>query len=355
MIAEPSESEADKATLPQTRARRTPLLDLFPPTTPYSSGFLSVDDIHDIYWEQSGNPHGIPIVLFHGGPGAGASPIHRRFFDPDFFRIIIFDQRGAGRSHPLGCLENNTTEHLISDIEKLRLHLNIDKWHIFGGSWGSTLALTYAKQYPNRCLSMILRGIFLCEEKEIDWFLYGMKNIFPEAWEQFAGFIPSDEQDDLLTAYYTRLTDKDNPETQIEAAVRWSLYEGACSSLMPNYETITTDEQKQHALALARIEAHYFKFEKIKRENSLLNDIDTFRKIPTTIVQGRYDIICPIFTANTLHQHWPEADYIVVPDAGHSALDAPLRSRLIEATETLKSFSETLLHDKTAEKKTDKG
>lgn len=347
MTEEPTEPEADNTTIPQTRVRRTPLLDLFPPTTPYSSGFISVDDTHEIYWEQSGNPDGIPIVLFHGGPGAGASPIHRRFFDPDFFRIIIFDQRGAGRSHPLGCLTNNTTAHLISDIEKLRNHLNIEKWHIFGGSWGSTLAMTYAKQHHNRCLSMILRGIFLCEEREINWFLYGMKNIFPEAWEQFSGFIPDDEQDDLLNAYYARLTDETDAKTQIEAAVRWSLYEGACSSLMPNYETITTDEQKQHALALARIEAHYFKYEKIMPENSLINAIDIFRKIPTTIVQGRYDVICPIFTANKLHQLWPEADYIVVPDAGHSALDAPLRSRLIEASETLKTFSTPFLDSRT--------
>ncbi len=319
-------------------ARRTPLLDLFPPLTPYSSGFLAVDDTHNLYWEQSGNPDGVPIVLLHGGPGAGASPVHRRFFDPDFFRIIIFDQRGAGRSTPLGCLKNNTTHHLTDDIETLREHLNVEAWHLFGGSWGSTLALAYASKHKKRCLGMILRGIFLCEQDEIDWFLYGMQTVFPEAWEQFASFIPEDERDDILNAYYTRLTDDSNPDIQIDAAVRWSLYEGACSSLMPNYETITTDDQKQNALALAKIEAHYFKNEAFTKENSLLNQIDHLRSIPTSIIQGRYDIICPIKTANKLHNLWPEADYVVVPDAGHSALDAPLRSRLIEACETIKTM-----------------
>ena len=318
--------------------RRTPLLDLFPPITPYSSGFLQVDDVHNIYWEQSGNPDGVPIVLFHGGPGAGASPVHRRFFDPDYFRIIIFDQRGAGRSTPLGCLENNTIAHLCDDIEALRTHLDIKQWHIFGGSWGSTLALYYATKHKERCHSMILRGIFLCEQDEVDWFLYGMNTIFPEAWEQFAYFLPEDERHNILDAYYSRLLDANNQKEQINAAVRWSLYEGACSSLMPNYETITTDEQKYRALALAKIEAHYFKHGVFSAKDSLLNGIENLRSIPTTIVQGRYDVICPIKTANKLHSLWPEAEYVVVPDAGHSALDAPLRSRLIEACEAIKTM-----------------
>ncbi|MGN7438883.1 MAG: prolyl aminopeptidase [Alcanivorax sp.] len=318
--------------------RRAPLLDLFPPATPYSSGFLDVDNTHNIYWEQSGNPDGVPIILLHGGPGAGASPVHRRFFDPDYFRIIIFDQRGSGRSTPLGCLENNTIEHLCSDIEALRKHLSIEQWHLFGGSWGSTLALYYAINHPEQCIGMILRGIFLCEENEVDWFLYGMNTIFPEAWEQFAGYLPEEDRDNLLDAYYTRLINDDDPKTQIDAAVRWSLYEGACSSLIPNYETITTDEQKYRALALAKIEAHYFKHGTFNEENSLLNSIDRLRSIPTTIVQGRYDVICPIKTANKLHALWPEAEYIVVPDAGHSALDGPLRSRLIEACEAIKNM-----------------
>ena len=313
------------------------LMDLFPSISPYSSGFLSVDTEHNIYWEQSGNPDGVPVVFLHGGPGAGATPTHRRFFDPDHYRIIIFDQRGSGRSHPLGSLTNNTAKHLVEDTEKLRAHLGIEKWHIFGGSWGSTLALHYAIAHPKRCISMILRGIFLCEQKEIDWFLYGMKKIFPEAWEQFAGLLPEKDQDRLLDAYYERLTSAD-PQKRVEAAIRWSLYEGACSSLYPNYETISTEEQRQNALALARIEAHFFKHEIIAPQDSLLKKVDKIRAIPSIIIQGRYDAICPMETAYKLHQAWPEADYIVVPDAGHSALDPTLRSRLIQATENYKSL-----------------
>lgn len=316
---------------------RMPLLDLFPPLRSYSSGFLSVDDTHNLYWEQSGNPQGVPILLLHGGPGAGATPVHRRFFDPDHYRIIIFDQRGAGRSSPLGSIENNTRENLIEDIEKLRAHLNVERWHIFGGSWGATLGLSYASRYPKHVISMILRGIFLCEADEVEWFLYGMRKVFPEAWEQFASLIPEDRQDDLLAAYYERLT-SDDINVQTEAAIRWSLYEGACASLFPNYETITTQEQKDQARALARIEAHYFVNEVISAKDSLLKHVDTLRAIPAVIVQGRYDVICPIQTANTLHQVWPEADYVVVPDAGHSSLDPALRSRLIEATENAKTL-----------------
>lgn len=317
--------------------KRTPLLDLFPPIEPYSSGFLDVGAPHSLYWEQSGNPGGVPVLLLHGGPGAGASPAHRRFFDPDHYRIIIFDQRGAGRSTPLGCLEENTPDALIADIESLRTRLGIEKWHIFGGSWGSTLALSYAQAHPQRCTSLILRGIFLMEPPEIEWFLYGMKMIFPEAWEQFAAVIPETRHDDLLAAYHERLTGTDE-KTRMNAAIAWSLYEGACASLLPNYETITTEEQKNRALALARIEAHYFLHHAFGKENSLLNGIDKIRHIPATIVQGRYDIICPIHTASRLHAAWPEADYIVVPDGGHSALDPAIRARLIEATENARTL-----------------
>jgi len=316
---------------------RTTLLDLFPAITPYSSGYLCVDELHNLYWEQSGNPDGIPVVMLHGGPGAGAGPMHRRFFDPDHYRIIIFDQRGAGRSAPLGCVENNNAKLLVEDVERLREHLKIERWHLFGGSWGSTLAMLYAIANPKRCISIVMRGIFLCEAEEIDWFLHGIHTIFPEAWEQFTGILNEDELGDILGAYYARLTDKD-ADVQMEAAIRWSLYEGACASLLPNYETITTAQQKEHALALARLEAHYFTHELIAPENSILHKIDAIRHIPTSIVQGRYDIICPIRTANRLHQAWPEADYVVVPDAGHSALDPALRSRLIEATEHCKTL-----------------
>ena len=321
----------------QQQVKRDVLWELFPPIKPYSSGFLDVDDTHHVYWEQSGNPDGVPILLLHGGPGAGATPTHRRFFDPDYYRIIIFDQRGAGRSQPLGSLQNNTLLHLISDMEALRGHLNINAWHLFGGSWGSTLALAYAAENPDACISLILRGIFLCEQSEIDWFLYGMRTIFPEAWEQFSGLIPEEERSDLLSAYYKRLTGESEEEC-LKAATHWSLYEGACSSLMPNYETIFTEEQKQNATALARIEAHYFKNNVIPAKDSILHAIDSLREIPTTIIQGRYDVICPIQTAHKLYGHWPEADYIIVPDAGHSALDPAIRSRLIEATENAKTI-----------------
>jgi len=283
------------------------LMDLFPSITPYSSGYISVDSAHTLYWEQSGNPDGVPIVMLHGGPGAGASPIHRRFFDPDHYRIIIFDQRGAGRSAPLGSIENNTAQHLVDDIEALRKHLRIDQWHLFGGSWGSTLAMLYAIQHPKRCISLVMRGIFLCERDEIDWFLHGIQTIFPEAWEQFTSILTDDERDDILEAYYARLTHED-PDVQLEAA------------------------------ALARLEAHYFKHELIAPNDSILSKIDIIRHIPCSIIQGRYDVICPIRTADRLHREWPEADYVVVPDAGHSALDPALRSRLIEATEANKTL-----------------
>lgn len=316
---------------------RTPLLDLFPPITPYSSGYMPVDTPHEIYWEQSGNPDGEPVLFIHGGPGAGCSPIHRQYFDPDHYRIILFDQRGAGRSTPHACLEDNTTYALTRDIEQLREHLNIDKWHLFGGSWGSTLALFYASKHSNACLSMVLRGIFLMEQDGIDWLLYHNKNVFPEAWEQFVSIIPEEERDDLLTAYHKRLT-SDDKKIQMEAAMSWSLYESACASLIPNYEIITTDEQRDQALAISLIECHYFATQLVNEKDGLLHKVDSFRHIPTTIIQGRYDMICPILSAHRLHTAWPEADYIVVPDGGHSAMDPAIRSRLIEATENMKSI-----------------
>lgn len=326
--------------MPQSKdkvLRQAPLMDFFSPITPYDSGCLSVEAPHEIYWEQSGNPDGVPIVVFHGGPGAGCSPLLRQFFDPDYFRIIMLDQRGSGRSTPAACLENNTTDDLIGDIEQLRQHLEIDQWHVFGGSWGSTLALSYAAEKPKRILSMTLRGIFLLEERDIHWTLYEMKNIFPEAWEQFISIIPKDRHDDLLEAYYERLTG-DDEDLKIEAAIHWSLYESACASLIPNYEIVSTDEQKAHAINISTIECHYFRNNVIPPKDSLIKKIDSFRHIPTTIIQGRYDIICPIISAHRLHNAWPEAEYIVVPDAGHSALEPAIRSHLIEATENLKTL-----------------
>lgn len=316
---------------PKDRKRQA----LFPEITPYASGYLNVDDTHSLYWEICGNPEGIPVVLFHGGPGAGTTPTHRRFFDPEFYKIILFDQRGAGRSSPLGSLENNTLEHLVSDTETLRKHLRIEKWHLFGGSWGATLAIAYAKKYPNKCLSLTLRGIFLCEQSEIDWFMYGIRTVFPENWERFASFIPEDERDDLLIAYYSRLT-SDDKELRQQAGMEWALYESGSMSFHPRREAFSHQDDIDSAVALARLEAHYFLYGVISEENSLLNNIDKLKKIPCTVIQGRYDMICPVITAEKFHKAWPEADYIIVPDGGHSAMDPSICARLVEAMENTK-------------------
>jgi proline iminopeptidase len=309
--------------------------DLFPPIEPYATGTLGVDSRHTLYWEQSGNPQGLPVVFLHGGPGAGATPTHRRFFDPASYRIIIFDQRGAGRSTPLGELIDNTTSHLVSDIEALRSYFAIDRWIVFGGSWGSTLALNYAVSYPARCRALILRGIFLCRQAEIDWFLYGIRQVFPEAWRSFAAPIPEDERGDLLTAYYRRLTDPD-PAVHLPAARSWSVYEGACSTLLPSADSAAAFGEDRMALGLARIEAHYFRHEIVAPTNDLVDALGRIRAIPATIVQGRYDMVCPIVTADELARAWPEAEYAVVPDAGHSAMEPGIRAQLVAATERMK-------------------
>jgi proline iminopeptidase len=309
--------------------------ELYPAIEPYASGMLSVDATHAIYWEQSGNPAGVPVLFLHGGPGAGASPTHRRFFDPAFYRIVVFDQRGSGRSTPLGELAANTTTHLIDDIERLRRLLEIDAWLVFGGSWGSTLALAYGEAHPERCLAFILRGVFLCRQGEIDWFLYGMRTVFPEAWREFAGFLPAGEQSDLLAGYYRRLIDPD-PAVHMPAARVWSRYEGACSTLLPNVEATANFADDRVALGLARMEAHYFVNRIFLAENALLDNIGRIRRHPATIVQGRYDMVCPIMTADDLARAWPEARYIVVPDAGHSALEPGIRAGLVAATERFK-------------------
>ena len=318
-------------TAPTRRAKLH--MDLFPPLMPYSTGYLDTGDSHSLYWEQSGNPDGAPVLFLHGGPGAGASAIDRQFFDPDHYRIIILDQRGCGRSQPFGSLDNNTLPAIVGDLEALRRHLRIDAWQLFGGSWGSTLALSYAQTHPDRVTGMILRGIFLLEQEQITWFLSGLRMIFPEAWEQFIEPVPENERGRLLEAYYRLLTG-DDEKAAMGAAIAWYLYEAACASLHPNYLTLTTDEQKKHALVQAKIESHFFVTQMISKERSLLFGIDRIRHIPTTIIQGRYDALCPIITAYRLHLAWPEADYVVVPDGGHSELDPAIRSRLIEATET---------------------
>jgi len=312
-----------------------PRSELFPPIDPYATGRMAVDDIHTLYWEQCGNPRGVPVVFLHGGPGAGASPTHRRFFDPQHYRIVIMDQRGAGRSTPLGEVRRNDTDLLIEDLEKLRRHLGIERWHLFGGSWGSTLALAYAQAHPERCLGLMLRGIFLMRRQEIDWFLYQMKVIFPEAWQAFVNHIPPAERDDLLEAYWRRL-DAREPAVRMAAARAWSIYEGACSSLLPSPELIAASGEDNHALGLARIEAHYFRANRFTPEDRLLRDLPRIRHLPAVIVQGRYDIVCPITSADELHRAWPEADYRIVADAGHSAMEPGIRAALVQATERFK-------------------
>lgn len=311
-------------------------IDLFPDIEPFATGFLPIDGGHVLYWEQSGNPRGIPALFLHGGPGAGASSAHRRFFDPRVYRIVVFDQRGCGRSLPHASVASNTTQHLVDDIERLRGHLGIERWLLFGGSWGSTLALAYGARWPDRCLGFVLRGVFLGTRREVEWFLYGMRTIFPEAWRAFVEHLPPGERTDLLGSYYRRLLDPDS-HTHQTAAAAWTRYETACSNLMPRHDDHPYDGRNDPAaLALARIEAHYFVHDVFLDDDELLAGIDVLRRIPATIVQGRYDLVCPIVTADTLARAWPEAHYVIVPDAGHSAMEPGVRAALVRATETMK-------------------
>jgi len=309
--------------------------DLFPPIEPYRAGTLRLDARHTMYWEQSGNPRGVPALFLHGGPGAGATPVHRRFFDPEYWRIVIFDQRGAGRSTPLGEIVDNSPAHLVADIERLRVALGIEQWLVFGGSWGSTLALHYAETHPARCIGLVLRGIFLCRREEVEWFLYGLRRVFPEAWRVFSGFLPEAERHDILGAYYRRLIDPD-PRVHIPAARAWSTYEGACSTLLPNPETVATFGEDRLALGLARIEAHFFSRHLFTGQGDLIARIGQIRRLPGIIVQGRYDMVCPIRSADELAQAWPKAKYVIVPDAGHSAMEPGIREQLVLATEQMK-------------------
>jgi proline iminopeptidase len=312
--------------------------DLYPPIEPYESGRLEVDRRHSLYWEVSGNPQGRAVVFLHGGPGAGASPEHRRFFDPAHYRIVVFDQRGAGRSRPLAAVEDNSTAHLVADMEALRRHLGIERWQVFGGSWGSTLGLAYAQSHPERVTALVLRGIFLCSQREIDWFLWGMGRFHPEAWRKFIEFLPPAEREDPLGHYHRRLTDAD-PQVHHPAAQAWSVYEGSCSTLRPNKAALQGFADPTTALGLARLEAHYFRNGGFLEDGALLRDIAQIRHIPTTIVQGRHDVICPIETADELTRAWPEAEYIVVADAGHSAMEPGIRRALVSATDRLRTLT----------------
>jgi len=310
--------------------------DLFPDIAPYETGLLPLSGGHVMYWEQVGNPRGQPVLFLHGGPGAGAGAVHRRFFDPLHWRVVIFDQRGAGRSRPLGNLAENTTPHLVSDIESLRRFLGVDQWLLFGGSWGSTLALAYAQAHPDRVAGAVLRGVFLGREAEVEWFLYGLRRVFPDAWAAFAEHVPAAERGDLLSAYLTRLIDPD-PTIHLPAARAWSAYEGSCSTLLPSPETVASFAQDRTALGLARIEAHYFAHQLFLAEGGLLAHMDGIAHIQAEIIQGRYDMVCPAETAFDLAAAWPRARLTVVPDAGHSALEPGVRTALVAAVERFRA------------------
>ena len=311
------------------------LLSLFPPLEPFNFGFMEKDD-HSIYYEQCGNPNGKPAVFLHGGPGGGGSTQVRRFFNPDKYHIVIFDQRGCGRSLPHGCLKNNTTWDLVEDIENLKVQLGIKKWLVFGGSWGSTLALAYSQTYPNSVSEMVLRGIFMLRKKELDWFYqYGASNIFPEAWQKFIEPIEENERDDLMAAYH-KIFLSNNEEKKLNAAIAWSRWEGSTSSLSYNPDMANSFSDPRFALAFALIENHYFVNKGfLEHENQLIESgIDIIRNIPTVIVQGRYDIVCPISTAWELSQNWPEAELIIAPSSGHTAFELEITHELIKATNT---------------------
>lgn len=310
--------------------------DLFPEIGPFETGYLPLTGGHVMYWEQVGNPNGRPVLFLHGGPGAGAGVVHRRFFDPAFWRVVIFDQRGAGRSRPLGCLTDNTTDDLVSDIETLREHLGVERFLLFGGSWGSTLALAYAQAHPDRVSGLVLRGIFLGRPAELDWFLYGLARVFPDAHASFAGFLPEDRQHDLLAGYLERLTDPD-PAVHLPAARAWSLYEGSCSTLLPSSDMVASFSRDRSALGLARIEAFYFANALFLPPDGLLARIDRVSDLPAEIVQGRYDMICPATSAFELAAAWKQARLTIVPDAGHSALEPGIRRALVAAVERFRA------------------
>jgi proline iminopeptidase len=306
--------------------------DLFPEIGPFETGYLPLTDGHVMYWEQVGNPRGRPVLFLHGGPGAGAGAVHRRFFDPGHWRIVIFDQRGAGRSRPLGSLEANTTPDLVGDIERLRRYLGIERWLLFGGSWGSTLALAYAQSHAAQVVGLVLRGVFLGRQAEVDWFLHGLAQVFPDAHAAFAGFLPPAERTDLLGSYLARLTDPD-PMVHMAAARAWSIYEGSCSTLLPSPDTVSSFAGDRTALGLARIEAHYFAHSLFLREGGLLAGMAAIGHLPGEIVQGRYDMVCPAVSAFDLAAHWPSARLTIIPDAGHSALEPGVRRALVAAVE----------------------
>jgi proline iminopeptidase len=308
---------------------------LFPEIRPNATHWLPVDGGHTLYVEEVGNSRGIPVVFVHGGPGAGCEAYHRRYFDPTVYRIILFDQRGAGRSRPHAALEVNTTQHLVADMEAIRAHFGIEQWLLFGGSWGSTLSLAYAETHPERVLGMVLRGIFLCRPREIHWFYQeGANRIFPDYWEEFVAPIPEAERHDLLHAHHRLLTG-DDEIARMASAKAWSVWEGRCATLTPRQAVIDFFSDPHVALSLARIEAHYFVNNSFLKPNQILRDSHRLKNIPGIIVHGRYDIVCPIESAWDLHRAWPEAELRIVPEAGHSASEPGIANALVAATETM--------------------
>jgi len=313
-----------------TDTRRT----LYPEIEPYTAKRLRVSELHEIYFEESGNPNGKPVIFVHGGPGGGGNPNYRRYHDPAAYRIIVFHQRGCGESTPYASLEENTTWHLVSDMEAIRRDLGIEKWQVFGGSWGSTLGLSYAQTHPERVSELVLRGIFMLRRSELLWFYQeGASHIFPDAWEHYLSAIPEVERGDLMSAYYRRLT-SDDPATRRAAARAWSIWEGSTSYLIQNPEHIAHTGEDDFAEAFARIECHFFVnggFFEV--DGQLLRDIGRIRHIPGVIVQGRYDVVCPMRSAWDLHKAWPESELFIVPDSGHSASELGLIDQLIRATD----------------------
>jgi len=306
---------------------------LYPEIHPYKEQQLKVSALHSLYIEESGNPQGIPVVFIHGGPGGGTGMPHRSFFDPEKYRIILFDQRGCGRSTPHSELQENDTQNLIADLEKIRIHLNVEQWLLFGGSWGSTLSLLYAQAHPSKVLGLILRGIFLCREQDIQWFYQkGASAIFPDYWKEYEEPIPHNERSDMLRAYYKRLTSK-NEIARMSAAKAWSIWEGRCSTLDPNNDIVDHFSDPHFALAMARIESHYFINKAFIGDNQIIDDCHKLKDLPITIVHGRYDIVCPIEQAFTLYQALPNSELHIVRDAGHSAFEKGITDNLVRATD----------------------
>lgn len=310
------------------------LATLYPPLEPHDAGMLRVSDIHEIYYEVSGAADGKPVVVCHGGPGGGSTPSMRRYFDPKRYRIILFDQRGCGKSKPHAELTDNTTWALVEDMERLRRHLGVERWQVFGGSWGSTLAMAYAETHPDKVTELVLRGIFTLRREELLWFYQeGASWLFPDLWQDYLAPIPAAERGDMIAAYYKRLTG-DNREEQLRAAKAWSLWEGGTVSLLPSEERMQSFSSDLFALAFARIECHYFQHGGFfDRDDQIIANVDRVRNIPAVIVQGRYDVCTPVKTAWELHQAWPEADFRLIADAGHAASEPGIISELVKATD----------------------